>query len=239
MQAGDYWHQKSGSIFFFCDLNEGYVCEMTAKDISVQRYDKGYTVRANIWLNPDMQRFARNNIKAYLNSAGRMFTVISRFNKALDTTGKLTVQDSIATARNHKMPPESPDKRSVCSNSTNSSATFEIDKEYPAVLSTAYFNTGHPLHTICMPIPICAEKLHPAMSDLSWSKAAFARFDKFGKQDIPTDWAKFENDYMTVFNAVKAQARKLLAQGKRAEAVKMINDTAWKIWEEAAQKLAL
>ena len=77
------------------------------------------------------------------------------------------------------------------------------------------------------------------MGDFSWSKAAFTRYDKFGNQDIPTDWAKFENDYMTEFNSVKAQARKLLAQGKRAEAVKMLNDTPWKIWEEAAKKLAL
>ena len=239
MQAGDYWHQKSGSIFFFCDLNECYVCEMTAKDISVQRYDKGYTVRANIWLNPDMQRFARNNIKAYLNSAGRMFTVISRFNKALDTTGKLTVQDSIATARNHKMPPESPDKRSVCSNSTNSSATFEIDKQYPDVLSTAYFTIGHPLHTVYVPIPICVEKVHPAMSSIAWAAGTWKRFDKIGLQDIPADWVKFEKDFMAKYIAAKAEARKLLNSGKRAEAVKLINDTAETIWKDAVKLMDL
>ncbi|MBO5924604.1 MAG: hypothetical protein J6Q81_08830, partial [Lentisphaeria bacterium] len=239
LKSGDYWHWKNGSIFFFCDPQEGYVCEMTAKDITVVRYDNGYTVRANIWLNPGMQKFARNGIKGYLNSAGRMFTVISRLNKALDKTGKISVAECIATSRNYKMPAKVHDKRSVCGNHTNSAATFEIDKEYPAVLSTAYFTTGHPLHTICVPVPVCAEKLHPAMGDLSWAKAAFARRDKLKLKDIPPEWAKFEQEHMATYNAAKDQARKLLAKGKRTEAVKMLNDTAWKIWEEAAEKLSL
>ena len=71
IKADDYWHKESGSTFFFLDSKEGFVCEFTAKDCTVQRYDRGYTVRANIWQNPNMQQYSRNNITHYLNSSAR------------------------------------------------------------------------------------------------------------------------------------------------------------------------
>ena len=239
VKAGDYSHGDRGSIFFFCDLNEGYVCEITSKEVSVVRYDKGYTVRANIWLNPGMQQLSRNSHKAYLNSANRLYVTMSGLNQALDKNGRITVLDNIATARRHQVPEDIADKRAVCYNYTNSSASLEIDRQYPAVLSTAYVATGHPLHTIYVPVPVCAEKLHPAMSDMSWSKAAFARFDKLGLQDVPTEWTKFESDSIKEYAAAKAQARKLLDSGKRAEAVKIVNAAAEKIWNKAAKLLNL
>ena len=239
IKAGDYSHGDKGSIFFFCDLNEGYVCEITSKEISVVRYDKGYTVRANIWLNPNMQQLSRNSLKAYLNSGNRMYMTMFGLNQALDKNGKITLLDVFATARQHKMPEDAADKRSVCYLYTNSSASLELDRQYPAYLSTAYVAIGHPLHTLYMPLPITAEKLHPAMSNLAWSKAAFDRLDKFKLQDVPAEWLKAEKSYVERFAAAKAEARKLLDQGKRAEAVKLINDTAAAIWDDAAKLMKL
>ena len=239
VKAGDYSHGDRGSIFFFCDLNEGYVCEITAKEVSAVRYNKGYTLRANVWLNPGMQQLSRNTHKTYLNSANRMYVTMSGLNKAMDKNGKITVLDVFATARQHKLPEDIADRRSVCYLNTNSSASLEIDRQYPDVLSTAYMAAGHPLHTIYVPVPICAEKLHPAMSDLSWSKASFDRLNKLGLQDVPAEWAKFESDYMAEYIAAKAEARKLLQRGKRSEAVKLINQTVEKIWADAAKLLKL
>lgn len=239
--AGDYSHGDKGSIFFFCDLKEAYVCEMTAKDLSVVRYDKGYTVRANTWLNPGMQQLARNSYKAYLNSANRLYAAISYLNKSLDNGGKITLKDIFGASRQHKMPADAADKRSVCYNNTNSAATLELDLSYPDVLSTAYFAIGHPLHTVYVPVPICAEKLHPLMGDkeTSWSKASFERFKKSGLQDIPSEWLKFESDSIAEYTAAKEKARKLLANGKRAEAVKLLNSVAEAIWIKAAKLLEL
>ena len=60
IRRGDYYHgQNKGSIFFFTDRKEGYICEMTGKFCSVQRYDSGYAFRANIWHNPGMAQRAR------------------------------------------------------------------------------------------------------------------------------------------------------------------------------------
>ena len=239
LKAGDYCHGDKGSIFFFCDLKEGYVCELTAKELSVVRYDKGYTVRANIWINPGMQQLSRNFHKAYLNSANRMYVTISGLNAALDKGGKITLQDIFAVSRSHKLPADIADRRSVCYNNTNSAASLEIDREYPGVLSTAYVTIGHPLHTLYIPVPICTEKVLPAMNNKAWSKAAFDRFDKLGLQDIPAEWVKFERDSMNQYRSAQAKSRSFLKNGKRAEAVKLLNQTAHAIWQKAAELLQL
>ena len=238
VKNGEYSHGKqSGSTFLFCDTREGYVCELTAKDISIVRYDKGYTVRANIWLNPGMQQLSRNVLKQYLNSANRMYMAMTLLNQALDKNARLTLLDIFTTSRHHKMPEDAADKRSLCFKYTNSTGSFEIDRKYPDVLSTAYFTIGHPLHTVYVPVPVCVEKVLPGMGNGDWANAAWKRFDKIKLQDIPGEWVTFEKDSIAKYIAAKSEARKLLDQGKRAEAVKLINDTAAEIWNKAAEML--
>ena len=240
VKAGDYYHGEAGSIFFFCDPKEGFVCEITAKTCSVQRYDHGYTVRANIWQNPDMYALSRNTLDKYINSSGRVHSAISGLNSALDRHKKITVPDIFAISRHYKMPQGAPTQRSLCGETTNSSATLEIDRQYPDVLSTMYATIGNPRNTVYVPVPVCTEKLHPAMSDLRWSNAAWKRFDKLSFfAPIPEEWSAFEKSSMAKYTAARDQARKLLDESKRDEAVKLLNDTAASIWAEAAKLLGL
>lgn len=237
---GDYWHRQKGSTFFFMDPNEGFVCELTAKDCLVQPYSSGYTVRANIWMNPGMQFYSRNSIDMYLDSAARMFIAYSGLNNALDRHGKITLEDIFDLSRHCKMPEESKEKRSLCFIRTNSTASLEVDRQYPDVLSTAYFTIGHPRNTVYVPVPIGVETILPAMGDESWSAAAFKRFDEAGfDAEIPPEWLKFEQDFMAKYRCAKDEARRLLDNGQRAEAVKLLNDTAYAIWQDAANLLGL
>ena len=77
------------------------------------------------------------------------------------------------------------------------------------------------------------------MSSTAWAAGTWKRFDKIGLQDIPADWVKFEKDFMAKYIVAKAEARKLLNSGKRAEAVKLINDTAETIWKDAVKLMDL
>ena len=238
LKRGDYNHGKRGSTFFFCDPNEGYVCEMTAKHCSVQRIDNGYTVRANIWQNPGMYALSRNTIKGHLNSSARAYMALHLLNTAIDKNNKVSVLDAFDASRHCKMPEESSEKRSLCGKTTNSGATLEIDRANPDVLSVLYATIGPPRNTIYVPVPVCAEKILPAMGDLKWSNAAWKRFDKLGfGADVPNEWTKFEADSVKKMDQAKAEARKLLKNGKRADAVKLINSTAEAIWNEAAKML--
>ena len=230
--------EKKGSTFFFCDRNEGYVFEMTPKYYSVQKYNDGFTVRANIWQNPGMYQISRSNIKWHLNSSARAFIAISELNKAIDKHNKITLLDIFDLSRHYLMPETSSQKRSVCFRATNSTSSLEIDKQYPDILSTAYFTIGHPRHTVYVPIPVCVEKILPSMGNLKWSAAAWKRFDELKLEaPIPAEWTKFEKDSMAVYQKAQSDARKLLDAGKRAEAVKLMNSTAEKIWINAEKLL--
>ena len=235
-KAGDYWHaRESGSIFFFLDLNEGYICEMTAKDFTVSSYKSGFAVRANIWQNPGMHQYSRNSIKGYLNSSARAYIAISGLAQMMDKDGKITLPGIFALSRTCRMPESSSEKVSVCFTSTNSTASLEIDRQYPDVLSCGYFTLGHPRHTIYLPVPICVEKVLPQMADFSASRAAWGRFDKLGfDAPIPENWLEFEKNAVKKYADTKAEARKLLDNGKRAEAVRLLNSTAAAICDEAA-----
>ena len=235
IKAKDYYHKKSGSIFFIMDTKEGYVCEMTAKFNSAMRYDKGYAVRANIWYNPGLPQRADNNIKSYINSSVRAFVALTELNTPLRKNGRITVSDSLALARNHIVPKDSPNPRSVCFKYTNSSSTLVIDKEFPHVLSTAYFTIGHPRHGICVPVPICVETLDKRMTDLSWSKFVWAEFDKKGLEaPIPEAWLAFEKKSFAEYEETLQEARKMLKEGKKAGAITLLNAKAAAIWKEAA-----
>ena len=240
VKSGKYYHNNNGSIFFFCDTDEGYVCEINAKYCSVQRLDRGYTVRANIWQNTNMYELSRSTISSHLHSSARAYMAISLLNKAMDENKKITVADSFAASRHYKMDEKSPMKRSLCGETTNSGATVEIDREYPDVLSVLNVTIGPPRNTVYVPIPVCAEKLHPAMGDFRWSKAARKHFDKHSfSAPIPEEWSKFETAAVAKMAKAKVEARKLLKSGKRKEAVKLLNSVAESIWNEAAALLKI
>ena len=234
VKAGDYCHGDKGSIFFFMDRKEGYICEFTPKVFTVQKYGQGYAVRANIWQNPGMRLHSRSTLKRYLDSSARAHSAYDGLNKILEKHGKIAPLQIFELSRHHRMPEHSPLKRSLCFKYTNSGSTLEIDRQYPDVLSTGYFAIGPVRNTVYVPIPVCAEKVLPGMADFSWGAASFQRLKKQGfALPLPEAYLKYEKDFTEKYNHAKARARTLLDHGKRAEAIKLLNDTAYSIWLEA------
>ncbi|MBR4666043.1 MAG: hypothetical protein IKO93_19410, partial [Lentisphaeria bacterium] len=210
-REGDYSHGKKGSIFFFTDPKEGYICEMTGKFCSVQRYDSSYAFRANIWHNPGMAQFSRNGVKRFLDSCGRESVVLDSFGSALDKNGKLTLADVLELSRQDKQLEGSPLERSVCFKRTNSASTQVIHREFPQTLSTIWVLIGHPRHTIYLPIPICAEKLLPSMLTPEWAAASWKRFNKLGLHArIPAEWTALEKQSIAEYEKAVSEAEKLL-----------------------------
>ena len=237
---GNYYHGKSGSIFFFLDSKEGYICEVTSKVCSAQRYDTGYVVRASNWRNPNMTKYVRSDIERYLKASAREYIAFTGLNKMLDEQGKISLPEIFNLSRHIQMPEKSPLKRSICGITTNSTASFEIDKQYPDILSTAYFTIGPPRHTVYVPIPVCVEKIPSIMKNQKWSVMAFNRLDKLKLDSpLPEEWLKFEQNSITLYSKAKDKARQLLKENKQKEAVKLLNFTAKKIWNEAAKVLKI
>ena len=240
LAAKDYWHKKRGSIFFFMDPKEGYVCEITARFCSPIRYDRGYVYRANIWHNPGLAQRSRSSVATITDSSLREYVARTFLNDRLDRNGRITPDDSLELSRTIRVPENAPGTRSVCFKSTNSSATLVIDREFPDVLSFGRFAIGHPRHGICVPVPVCVEQVDRRMADLTWSTAVWARFDKLGLEaPIPETWLDFEKNAFTEYDRYVEDARKLLKAGKKAEAAAMLNAEAAAIWQRAARLMGL
>ena len=236
IRRGDYYHGKNaGSIFLFTDRKEGYICEITAKFCSVQRYDSGYAFRANNWHNPGMAQRARKTHIKYLDSCGREAVVREVFNAAIDKKQRLDLTDVLELSRRNKMPEDSPLTRATCFKHTNSTSTLVIHRDFPDVLSTAYVHIGHPRHTLYLPIPICVEKLDCRQEDPVWAKASWKRFDRLGlNAPIPAEWTAFEKESMETYAKACADALVLLRKGKKAQAIQTLNEASSGIWRKAA-----
>ena len=244
IKAEDYFHGTKGSTFFLMDTKEGYICEFTAHSTSVQKYESKYALQANIWHNPGIDLLTEDPFIPYLNSCGREYIGKNFLNRAYRAKGCLTRQDCLDLARYPRMPEDSPlAHRSIAHKFTNSSSTFVIDQEFPGVLSTGFFTIGHPRHTICVPVPVCTETLHPKMVDaplFSWSNASYAKLDIRGfDAPIPEEWLAYEKKAFAEYEIILSEARKLLIEGRKEDAVQKINNAAVHFWEGAASLLGL
>ena len=239
LKAKNYWHGDKGSIFLFCDTKEGYICENTANFISVQRYDRGYALRANNWYNPGMDQLADNPPRPYMYNSIRQYVVRTKLNEAIRKRGKVTVEDCLDLTRVCKNPESGlvlP--RSICFESTNSASSFVIDHDYPDVLSTAWLCIGPPRNTVCVPVPICIKKCHPAMEDLRFSGTAWNKQKIRGfKVPLPAEFIAFEKQTFSQYAAALQKARALLEKGEKARAVEVLNTQAALIWQKAADIL--
>ena len=237
VEKNDYFHDNRGSIFFFLDKDCGYIVEMTAHYISPMRYDHGYSFRANIWHNPDMAAYADNDVEKYLNSANREYMVLTGFNRAIRAHGRFALEDSLALSREIELP-NTPIERRVCSKYTNSSATLELDREFPSLLSTAYVLIGPPRQTICVPIPIVMREVHPTMLSHAWRFAAWKRFDEVGVEaPVPAEWLSFERESFGQYRAAQGKARELMRAGQQEEATSLMRTATMDIWNAAANLL--
>ena len=235
IRAGDYSHGKRGSLFFFLDSKEGYICETTAKICTVQQYRAGYAFRANVWRNPGMAQLSRNTPMEYLDSCGRESVVRAALNGALARKNRIGLADILALARQDKPEKDSPLERSIFSKTTNSAATLVIHREFPNVLSTMYALVGPPRHTLYLPIPICAEKIGSRLTEPVWSDTARARFEALGvHSEIPAAWTAFEKKAMKNYETASAKALELLRIGNEKQAVRTLTGAVSQIWQKAA-----
>ncbi|HOG49278.1 MAG TPA: hypothetical protein PKY10_01670 [Lentisphaeria bacterium] len=232
LKNDQYSHGDSGSIFLFMDLHEGYIAECSAHFCSPARFDHGYCYRANIWHNPDMSRYSVNTPKGHLNSCIREMQVYSMLNHALTVRGEtITCSDIWELSRNTSMP-DSENKTGVCNTRTNSTSTLEIDREYPDTLSTMFATLGPPRHTMYLPIPICVTDDRPdAMSKQPiWSDAAFERLEKLGLESSAESWVNLERAMLLAYRQAQAEARAKMRQGRRDDAVTILNAAAQTAW---------
>ena len=235
LKKGDYFHEKSGSIFFFADVREGYLVELTANFCSVQKCDTGFVARANIWHHPGIEKYAVTDYRVYILESTREYVVREALNNAFAARKKVAVADILELARKTDTP-HAIITRSVCSSWTNSTSTFVVDRDYPDVLTTAYFCVGAPRHTVLLPIPICVKELPEEMTSGKLSSASYKRLKESNhRAEVPAEWLAFEKAALADYSGALAKAKELMKSGRKDEAAALLNTAFNSIWKKAKE----
>ena len=238
-----YMHGRSGSIWLLADKDCVYVAEHDAKRFSAQKYTSGAVIRANAWSLPDMIRYSRKEAKNIMNSRQREFAV----KKALFDLGtqynRPVTAEVIAGASRGDAVPELPQSAVPCGKRTVSAATFSIDREFPADLSTMYAVPGNPGYTFFIPVPLTINRVPDTLLNQKFSAAVYKNWAA-GKKIISDEKrAEIEKKMNANHRAAREKARKLLrksfSESSRLEARKIMNaafDENWKMLEPYIEK---
>jgi len=218
-----------GTILLIADAKQAFAVEIGDGYCEAVEITCGIHVAANAWRIPGGETVS---LSSFTNVRGnRARDACAR--KALQDNrinGKYTVRGCFDASRKIRGPlfkdryPFVPGNRKA-KNMSLETACFEIDPEFTAHLSCAYASIGPQRHTVYLPIPMAVRQLPDKIRDGSWAQMAFDHQKAFGPDHA--DMRKItdlEDKFLMEFTATREQARKLLKDGQKDEAVKLLND---------------
>ena len=135
--------------------------------------------------------------------------------------------------------PGYPEADGPCAKRTVSGATFSIDREFPADLSTVYAAVGNPDYTFFIPIPLTVNKIPDVLLNQKFSESVYKNLAA-GKK-IMTDEKRneIENRINKIHRTARENARKILqncfSDTARIEARKIMNDAFNENWKIISQ----
>ena len=226
---------RSSSIYLLADLDSGAIIETTGKHFAYAEVNFAYEVRANNYLLPGMRSTVKQNRKAFLNGANRRYAASEFLRNVIASKGKIAPFDLMQLARFREPEIEKTLKyRSVCMKASLASTMFVPDRQFPEYLSVTFVALGPQRHTVFLPIPMGASAMPESLVNGDWGKVALSLSEK-----LPLDHnrigelEKVETRLIDEFFAAREQARMLLVNGKRSEAVELLDKVFRKQYEEA------
>jgi hypothetical protein len=215
---------------FLVEIGDGYaeVCEVTG----------GMHVVANGWRLPGGETVSLLDFPSVRSQRTREACAVKSLqeNRVDD---KYTVRGCFDTSRKIRRRqfderfPFVPGNRKA-TNMSLETTCFELDPEFPACLSCAYVSLGPQRHTVYLPVPMAVRQLPDKMRDGRWGRMAYDHQEAFGPEhaDLPKI-LELENRLLAEFKAARDQARQLLKDGKREDAVELLNECFDRQYAEA------
>jgi len=218
-----------GTILLIADAHRAFLVEIGDGYAEACEVARGIHVVANVWELPGGETYSLYGLSAVRINRVREACVV----KALQENrigGKYTVRGCFDTSRKirgrtfaecHTFVPGN----SKAKNMSLETTCFEIDAEFPAFLSCAYVSLGPQRHTVYLPIAMAVRQLPDKMRDGRWGKMAYDHQAAFGPKHADMQKiTELESKLLKEFNAVRDEARKMLRDGKKDAAVKLLND---------------
>ena len=231
-----YKHGVYGSIFMIADKDCVYVIENDGKRYHSQKYTKGFAVRANAWNFPEMLPFSQKSYRYALDSRRREFAVTEAvFKRGKKHDRPVTAEQMFKAARVTKVEGDNdPKANGPCAARTVSAATFSIDREFPADLTTVYAAPGNPEYTFFIPVPLTVNELPAPLLNQKFSAEVYKNFAAKKKPVSDEKRAEIEKRMYEIHRAAREKARQILresfSEANRLKARKIMNEAFVENW---------
>jgi len=213
-----------GATLMVADADHAYIVDLGTGYGEIKEIKSGMLVISNKMHLPGIEEFAASNLYDFLSDRARETNSRKIMNQYREN-GKFTVQGSIRAGRAKCVKGGNLKEKYPFRSNSQGATCFEIDPEFPAQLNTAYAAMGPQRHTVYLVIPMAVRQMPEKIRDATWVDMAFAFRKKCGDEHPNVEKLyEFEAKYLTEYDALREEARKLLRAGKTAEAEKMLND---------------
>ena len=218
---------SGGQILFIADAKRAFVVECAPKHLATLELTRAFCVYSNSWKLPGMDGASTAaSLRAYT-VYQKEWAASELLRRALTAHRGITVTDSIAVSRfdrndlnadeftQARDPKDGRSKIDIAVHNDKSAGGFilEIDGEFPEFLSCVYMAQGAPRRAVYLPIPLGAAMIPHFAAPAETS---------FGPRDPRI--VDFEAGLLKEFETAREAARKLLREGKRDDAVKLLKE---------------
>lgn len=226
----------SGTIYLIADPQRAFAVECSPGHFASYEIKGPYCVYSHMWKQPEMQAISRRSARSYGWSTQREWAAREMLQRGRQSGNTISVAESITASRagltetntkeNEKARDKSPVNNTIANKYNADAFLFEIDREFPGVLSCVYVAFGPARHTVYLPIAIGAAEALPAeLTPNPWKTGALARLKAAKPGELPDpEILTFEKQLHAEFAKTREEARKLLQDKNVAEAKKLLQE---------------
>ena len=235
------------AIFFIADPNRAFVIECSPRHFASWELPHAFCVYSNCWKLPGMDDGSLGTADRAANNYQREWAAREALKQAFDAKKTISVADSIRASRVNVAEANGEEfakrrgkgKVNTAPYNRNSadSYLFDLDSEFPALLSCVYAAYGPFRHTVYLPIPMgAANALPQEVIDAAWLDSAYRLRDAADPTDpVRPELVEFEKKQLDDFAKAREEARRLLRQDKYEDARKLLRDTLAKQAKETLE----
>jgi uncharacterized protein YeaO (DUF488 family) len=220
-----------GGTMFIADAKRGFMIDLGSGYAEAKELTGGMIIITNCMHLPGVEEFSVKPITGVRSDRAREANTRAALRKRR-VNGRYTVKGTFETSRllcRKDMKAKYP-----CRRNSLGGCCFEIDPEFPAELTTAYIALGPQQHTVYVPTPMAIEQFPEEIRNGEWADIAYKLRDLVGHDHrYIADFDAFEERVLAEYDKTREEARALLKSGKKAEAVKLLNECYHRHYAEA------
>ena len=224
-----------GGTMFIADTKRGFMIDLGPGYAEAQELTGGMIIITNCMHLPGIEEFSIKGVGGTRSDRSREANTRAELRKRR-VNEKYTVKGTMEVSR--LLCKDNMLEKYPCRRNSLGGVCFEIDPEFPAELTTAYIALGPQQHTVYLPTPMALKQLPKEIVDSSWADMAYKIREKVGyDHKYIARFDAFEERILAEYEQVRREARALLKDGKKAEAVKLLTDCYQRQYAEGLKLL--